>query len=157
MLTKPRNDTSMPPLTLIASPAHRHLASPRHIEVLRRRFSDRPLAAKQQRAHRLVSRAHMAEHAAFLHALPLSSKSRLLIFFLSISIIPSDFPFRLVQRSKQNTVDALTSRPQPRPSIRRSLPLKNNTDRFWITSPCGIVAGDAHSLLSPFSLLTNTS
>ena len=150
----------MPPLTLITSPAHCHLALPRHIKVLRRRFSDRPLTAKQHRAHRLVSQAHMAEHAS-LHALslvtlfPLSSlKSRLLIFFLSISIIPSDFPFRLVQQSKQNTVDALTLHPQSRPSIHHTLPLKiEYRTLLWITSPCGIVAGDAHSLLF-LSLLT---
>jgi len=77
-------------------------------------------------------------------------KSRLLIFFLSLSIIPSDFPFRLVQRSKQNTVNALTSRPQPRPSIHTRFPLKTIPIASWITSPCGIVAGNAHSLLYLF-------
>jgi len=128
---------STPPLILIASPAHRHLASPRHIEVLCRRFSDRPLAAKQHRAHRLASRAHMAEHAASLQAfylvptpLPCHINPAFLIFPFFLSINPLDFLFCLVQRSKPNTVDALTSRPQSRPSIHRSLPpQKMNTER----------------------------
>ena len=83
----------------------------------------------------------MAEHAASLHAcLPCSH-------IVSLAV---DSPFRLVQRSKPNAVGALTSRPQSRPSIHTRFPLKTIPIASWITSPCGIVAGDAHSLLLVF-------
>ena len=99
----------------------------------------------------------MAEHAASLQAfylvptpLPCHINPAFLIFPFFLSINPLDFLFCLVQRSKPNTVDALTSRPQSRPSIHTHFPLKTIPIASWITSPCGIVAGDAHSLLSLF-------
>ena len=138
MLTKPRNAASTPPLTLITSPAHRHLASPRHIEVPRRRFSDRPLAAKQHRAHRLASQAHMAEHAASLHAcLPCSHIVSLVVVksrFPYLSFLSFNRSFRFpfppcptVQAKRHRRLDLALA---VAPLDTHSLPPQNNTDRF---------------------------
>ena len=169
-MTKPCNTASQKSnntcrcLVLITSLVYRHLALPRHIEVLHWRFLDRPLAAKQNCAHHLTSQAHMAEHATFLHmfrlvtSFPLLSWNPASLIFLSLfQIISLDFTFRLVQQSKPNTINALTLCLQSHPLICHSLPLKTECQTLiWITLPCGIVASNTHSLLFlfPYSQLS---
>ena len=92
-------------------------------------------------------------HISPCHLIPLSSL--ILLSFIFPFSPPNNtlfaFLFCIVRRSKPNTVYALTTRPQSRPLIQRSSPLKIEYRTFLsITSLCGIVAGDAHSLLLSF-------
>ena len=85
-------------------------------------------------------------HVSPCHLAPLSSLNPtfpyLSLFFLSIS--PLDFLFGLVQRSKQNTINALTLCLQSCPSIHRLLPLKLNTDLSFGLHRCAGLSPATH-------------
>ena len=129
--------TASPPLTLSISDSI--TSSKPHAQVPYRRFLDHPPPSLQQ-----------TTRIAPCHLVPLSSLNPTFLIFSFLSFNQSfRFPFLpcpMVQAKHRRCFDlAPTVAPLDTPFI---TPQTEYQTFPWITSPCGIVAGDAHSLLS---------